>query len=132
VVIAIIALLMAILMPALNRAKKQARAVSCQAQLKQWGLIFAIYCQENDEYFPMRQGDKGMCRFAIQSSKEREVSTCCPEASDSDKRPGTFGTWAGRPEHLDYVHDSYSAPNDVGSYGINRWAYNQKTPSSWQ
>jgi prepilin-type N-terminal cleavage/methylation domain-containing protein len=132
VVIAIIALLMAILMPALHRAKKQARAVSCQAQLNQWGLIFAIYCQENDEYFPMQEGDKGTWRFAVQSSKKRRVSTCCPEAADPDKRPGTFGTWGGRPEHLDYVHDSYSAPNDVGSYGINRWSYNQKKPSSWQ
>ena len=35
VVIAIIALLMAILMPALNRVKKQAKAVVCQTRLKQ-------------------------------------------------------------------------------------------------
>jgi prepilin-type N-terminal cleavage/methylation domain-containing protein len=35
VVIAIIALLMAILMPSLNRVKKQAKSVSCQGQLKQ-------------------------------------------------------------------------------------------------
>lgn len=39
VVIAIIAVLMAILMPALNRVKKQARAVACMANLNQWGLF---------------------------------------------------------------------------------------------
>ncbi|MHC4580902.1 MAG: type II secretion system protein, partial [Planctomycetota bacterium] len=41
VVIAIIALLMAVLMPALQRVKKQARAVVCKSNLKQWGAIFA-------------------------------------------------------------------------------------------
>ena len=42
VVIAIIALLMAILMPALQRIKKQAKVVICQSNLKQWGTIFAM------------------------------------------------------------------------------------------
>jgi prepilin-type N-terminal cleavage/methylation domain-containing protein len=36
VVIAIIALLMAILMPALQRVKKQAKTVACLSLLKQW------------------------------------------------------------------------------------------------
>ena len=51
VAIAIIALLMAILMPALNRAKKQARSAACQAKLGQWGQIWTMYCQDNDDYF---------------------------------------------------------------------------------
>jgi len=51
VVIAIIALLMAILMPALQRVKLQARTVACLANLNQWGLMFAMYCDENDAYF---------------------------------------------------------------------------------
>jgi len=52
VVIAIIALLMAILMPALNRVKKQAKAVACQSNLKQWGLVWAMYTEENRGKFP--------------------------------------------------------------------------------
>ncbi len=51
VVIAIIALLMAILMPALNKAKFLAKSVVCQSNLKQWGLLFSMYTQENDGYF---------------------------------------------------------------------------------
>ena len=51
VVIAIIALLMSILMPALGRVRKQARTTACLAQLKQWGLMFSLYCQDNDGYF---------------------------------------------------------------------------------
>ncbi|MHC4566162.1 MAG: prepilin-type N-terminal cleavage/methylation domain-containing protein, partial [Planctomycetota bacterium] len=42
VVIAIIALLLAILMPALNRVRKQARSVACMSNLKHWGLIFKM------------------------------------------------------------------------------------------
>jgi len=52
VVIAIIALLMAILMPALQRVRKQARAVKCQANLKQWGTHWAMRTGENDGYLP--------------------------------------------------------------------------------
>ena len=46
VVIAIIALLMAILMPALQRVKKQARSVACLSKLRQWGLYFAMYADD--------------------------------------------------------------------------------------
>jgi prepilin-type N-terminal cleavage/methylation domain-containing protein/prepilin-type processing-associated H-X9-DG protein len=52
VVIAIIALLMAILVPSLQRARAQARAVKCQAHLKQWGTHWAMRTDENDGYFP--------------------------------------------------------------------------------
>jgi len=51
VVIAIIALLMAILMPAMQRVKKQAKAVACQANLRQWGVIWSMYAHDNDGYF---------------------------------------------------------------------------------
>ena len=43
VVIAIIALLMAVLMPALQRVRLQAKAVACQSSLHQWTIIFEIY-----------------------------------------------------------------------------------------
>jgi len=52
VVIAIIALLMAILMPALNLVKLQARLAACKANMHSWGLIWNVYCTENDGLFP--------------------------------------------------------------------------------
>lgn len=58
VVIATIALLMAILMPSLNRVKKQAKSVSCQGQLKKWSLIFAMYTNDNEGYFHDRPASK--------------------------------------------------------------------------
>ena len=51
VVIAIIALLMAILMPALQRVKKQGKTVACLSLLKQWSLWFSMYAEEYNGYF---------------------------------------------------------------------------------
>lgn len=52
VVIAIIALLMGILMPALNRVKKQARGILCKNNLKQYGLGSKMYLDDWDGSFP--------------------------------------------------------------------------------
>ncbi len=59
VVIAIIAILMAILMPALNRVKEQARGVACMSNQKTMGLAYVMYYDENDGKIC-----GGMARFA--------------------------------------------------------------------
>ncbi len=49
VVIAIIAILLAILMPALNRVKEQGKRAGCLANLKQLQLSWGMYADENDD-----------------------------------------------------------------------------------
>jgi prepilin-type N-terminal cleavage/methylation domain-containing protein len=58
VVIAIIALLMGILMPALQRVRKQARVTVCQSNMHQWSLCFAMYMGENDGLFSDYRGSE--------------------------------------------------------------------------
>jgi len=61
VVIAIIAILMAILMPSLQRVKKQAQDVSCRSNLKQVGLVIFMYLQENEFKMPRVMWDNSGC-----------------------------------------------------------------------
>jgi prepilin-type N-terminal cleavage/methylation domain-containing protein/prepilin-type processing-associated H-X9-DG protein len=57
VVIAIIAILAALLMPALSRARTKAQAISCMNNLKQLTLGWIMYVGENNEKLPPN-GDK--------------------------------------------------------------------------
>ncbi len=58
VVIAIIAILMAILMPALNRAREQGKRAACLSNLKQLTLAWIIYADENDDKIVNGAGGK--------------------------------------------------------------------------
>jgi prepilin-type N-terminal cleavage/methylation domain-containing protein/prepilin-type processing-associated H-X9-DG protein len=52
VVIAIIALLAALILAAVGRAKERAGAVTCTSNLRQLGLGFVLYCDSNSDTFP--------------------------------------------------------------------------------
>ena len=52
VVIAIIAILAGMLLPALNKAREKAQLASCTSSLKQLGVEFRLYEQDNDSFLP--------------------------------------------------------------------------------
>lgn len=52
VVMAIISILAAMLLPALSKAREQARSVVCRSNLKQVGLAMGMYQADYNEYFP--------------------------------------------------------------------------------
>ncbi len=137
VVIAIIALLMAILLPTLQRVRKQARAVVCQSNLKQWGQVLALYLEDHEghfqrtgEYYPglsiLRglyvSGETDPNAPSRYHSVRTERIACCPMATRPTERMafttdwleiksgGTFAAWElTRPD-----------PPFRGSYGLNR------------
>ncbi|MHC4891498.1 MAG: type II secretion system protein, partial [Planctomycetota bacterium] len=64
VVIAVIAILMAILMPALNRAREQGKRAVCLNNLRQLTLAWIIYLDENDDCLVNGEADEnndGLC-----------------------------------------------------------------------
>ena len=52
VVIGIIAILLALLLPSLNKARESARGVACASNLRQIGLGFLMYANENRQRLP--------------------------------------------------------------------------------
>ena len=130
VVIAIIALLMAILMPALQRVRKQARGVICQANLKQWGIIFAMYTDDNNGNFPERSNDSGRW---MDSMRELYISTedirLCPVASKLANPDGIDGIdlWGSTLKGWGKIPVSDAGGGRTigyyGSYGVNGYIY---------
>ena len=132
VVIAIIALLMSILMPALQNVKKQARTIACQASLRQWILIWKLYTDDNNGNFHVGLGGES------QSGGERWPTVMrthyknldmrlCPmatkpliEGGQTISAPGPFVAWG--------VFDD----GTIGSYGFNEWLCNRAVSAGGQ
>ena len=60
VVIAILALLSALLLPALARGKLSAQRVACVNHLKQWGYAARLYSEENADCLPRESAMDGI------------------------------------------------------------------------
>lgn len=55
VVISIIALLLSVLLPALGKARENARSAVCRSQLKQLGMAVTLYAENNNGYYISNQ-----------------------------------------------------------------------------
>jgi len=129
VVIAIIALLMSILMPALSRVKKQARTVACRANLKQWGLYFSMFTQDNSGYFQAGIGSGHTYHWmnALRPLYKNDTKLrCCPTALKPivDEFGVTAPEWNVFSAWGRFWGEGYAPEGDWGSYGINGWVEN--------
>lgn len=69
VVIAVIALLAALLLPALADSKQKARSIQCLNNLRQWGLAYRMYADDNSDFLP-RRGQGVQALFQIDRSED--------------------------------------------------------------
>ena len=52
VVVAIVAILAAMLLPALTKGRESARTIGCVSNMKQLSLVYLFYSNDNDDYLP--------------------------------------------------------------------------------
>ncbi len=56
VVVAIIAILAALLLPALSKVREKARTARCMSNMKQIVLALMMYCEDFDDWIPVLMG----------------------------------------------------------------------------
>jgi prepilin-type N-terminal cleavage/methylation domain-containing protein len=128
VVVAIIALLMSILMPALSKARNQARVLSCAANAKQIGTIMAVYQDDHDRYVPVMRN-----RWAIYTSAETSLLSI-PFRNYSGATELKLPTWMPPPDQpwdwgnvleyaQDYLPDFYICPFVRGKSYAELWEF---------
>jgi prepilin-type N-terminal cleavage/methylation domain-containing protein len=148
VVIAIIAILAAMLLPALAKAKLQAKRVQCISNVGQWTLAFNLYCNDNQGSMPMGwyaldatpsyPARMGEWSLSLQPYVNTNSSIClCPMATTfrsslPANTPGGGQYTTNNVQNLawgimgtnGYAVDFWGANGLYGSYGINGWMYN--------
>ncbi len=113
VVIAIIAILAAMLLPALNKAREKARVSNCIGNLKQIGLAVTMYADQYEGYYPITAGAyRWYYCIAEQLNRNPKVLLCPSCTKQHTNALGNDG----------YLQTDNYYPNQIYwlSYGMNQ------------
>jgi len=124
VVIAIVAILAALLLPALSRGKDSAKSAACKSNLRQLGLAMTMYANEFRYYPPQAHRDTSINQFVTYAWPAKLL----PHVSDSKgvfrcPSRGAEFNWPTNRSQLGY---DFPLNIDIGttpfSYGYNAWS----------
>ena len=126
VVIAIIALLMGILLPALARARKQAKEVTCKALLRQWGTIWSMFCDDNNGNFSTGEVSWARGEWVINLRNLYQTKSNILQCPMATKRLPTGQEWGGpfNTYAMPSSERGFGGVEEEPSYGQNCWVYN--------
>lgn len=125
VVIAIIAILAALLLPALSRAKDSAQRTKCISNLHQWGVVWNLYTTDYNGHFdtgtsPLADSAARGEWYMILShyyKKSMGVVLCPTAMLPRFRDPGVTNAYGG-------ITTTYQEVDGTpASYGLNLWAY---------
>ena len=118
VVIGIIAILSAMLLPALSKAKEKGRRIKCTSNVRQLAMSLLMYSGEHDDQFPPRRGNKNWTVLLHPYYKNVFVLKC-PSDENGSRRSYVINGWN------DYFESALSE-KDYETYKNWKWPFGMK------
>ena len=129
VVIAIIAILAALLLPALQRAREEARKAACKENLSQIGKAIYAYTQNNGEFFPFSWQQAADVMY--DKCTATSIANIYPQylytvkvfrCTSTENEP-----YCTESVPVDGVGDPYTATNNLYMYSLRNWTLNDSS-----
>ncbi|OGV39959.1 MAG: hypothetical protein A2X48_20845 [Lentisphaerae bacterium GWF2_49_21] len=121
VVIAIIAILAALLLPALSRAKEVARESLCMSNEKQQGIAIAVYASDYSDWIICMRGNSGQSYLGSNNTREFNWFMWLPRTGYVNQAPNSTNTIFNCPSAKKNYWWASVADGQTyyGSYGMN-------------
>ncbi len=138
-VIAIIAILAAMLLPALAKSKLAAQSTQCKSNLHEWVIAFNMYTMDNKDFFPVGwAGGSNSVWMGACAPYYKNTNIClCPAAivlrsslpageQLSTTMDATFWSWGQMGVNGYPIEQPWGFPGEEGSYEFNGNLYTLK------